>query len=174
MWTPLCECPHLPVESPVWLTEPWEGMARGHLDHAATPGWGPCLSALSWAVRARPTGFPFQPLLRAWRPASPPLLRRPQTRSHQHPQPCSPAAGLAQGVHTPTTRSHMEATASSHAKMSRSISLEELASLSQECQAVTTTVTHSSDSEGRQNLPCPPGATMSGPRQPETQPVEHL
>ncbi|XP_042086769.1 WD repeat-containing protein 62 isoform X2 [Ovis aries] len=61
-----------------------------------------------------------------------------------------PAAGLAQGVHTPTTRSHMEATASSHAKMSRSISLEELASLSQECQAVTTTVTHSSDSEGRE------------------------
>ncbi|XP_057568277.1 WD repeat-containing protein 62 isoform X2 [Hippopotamus amphibius kiboko] len=82
-----------------------------------------------------------------------------------------PTPGLAQGVHTPATRSYMEATASFRAKMSRSISLEgsegnvlaemarplcrpsslgELASLSQELQAIITAVTPNSDTEGRE------------------------
>ncbi|XP_010977165.2 WD repeat-containing protein 62 isoform X1 [Camelus dromedarius] len=82
-----------------------------------------------------------------------------------------PTPGLVQGVPTPATRSYMEATASSRAKMSRSISLEdsegpvlaelarppcrpsslgELASLGQELQAISTTATPSSGNKGQE------------------------
>ncbi|XP_059985649.1 WD repeat-containing protein 62 isoform X6 [Lagenorhynchus albirostris] len=82
-----------------------------------------------------------------------------------------PTPGLAQGFHTPATRSCMEATASSCARIPHSISIEdsegpvlaelarplcrssslgELASLGQELQVITTTVTPSSDSEGQE------------------------
>ncbi|XP_033269872.1 WD repeat-containing protein 62 isoform X4 [Orcinus orca] len=82
-----------------------------------------------------------------------------------------PTPGLAQGFHTPAARSCMEATASSCARIPHSISIEdsegpvlaelarplcrssslgELASLGQELQVITTTVTPSSDSEGQE------------------------
>ncbi|XP_018871158.2 WD repeat-containing protein 62 isoform X11 [Gorilla gorilla gorilla] len=88
------------------------------------------------------------------------------------PTPTSaPTPGLAQGVHAPSTCSYMEATASSRARISRSISLGdsegpivatlaqplrrpssvgELASLGQELQAITTATTPSLDSEGQE------------------------
>ncbi|XP_045388205.1 WD repeat-containing protein 62 [Lemur catta] len=88
------------------------------------------------------------------------------------PTPTSaPTPGLPQGIHVPSTCSYMEATASSRAKMSRSISLGdsegpvmaglarplrrpssmgELASLGQELQAITTTATPGSGSEGQE------------------------
>ncbi|XP_059940779.1 WD repeat-containing protein 62 isoform X2 [Mesoplodon densirostris] len=99
--------------------------------------------------------------LEAWSP----LNKKPPTPA------ALPTPGLAQGVHTPATRSCMEATASSCAKIPRSISVEdsegpvlaelarplcrssslgELASLGQELQVITTTVTPSSDSEGQE------------------------
>ncbi|KAF6289352.1 WD repeat domain 62 [Rhinolophus ferrumequinum] len=80
-----------------------------------------------------------------------------------------PAPGLAQGVHTSSACSYMEATDSSHAKMSHSISLEdsedpvlaeltrplhrpssmgELASRGQELQAITTAEAPNSDCKG--------------------------
>nr|XP_030730422.1 WD repeat-containing protein 62 isoform X5 [Globicephala melas] len=82
-----------------------------------------------------------------------------------------PTPGLAQSFHTPAARSCMEATASSCARIPHSISIEdsegpvlaelarplcrssslgELASLGQELQVITTTVTPSSDSEGQE------------------------
>nr|XP_058135263.1 WD repeat-containing protein 62 isoform X2 [Dasypus novemcinctus] len=82
-----------------------------------------------------------------------------------------PTPGLAQGVCTPSTHSYMESTASSHAKMSRSISLGdsagpvmaelarplrrpssmgELASLGQELQAVTFTAAPNSDNKSQE------------------------
>ncbi|XP_005908326.2 WD repeat-containing protein 62 isoform X1 [Bos mutus] len=91
---------------------------------------------------------PLSPCLTGLVPCIPSSSALPTDKKPPAPT-ALPTAGLAQVLHTPTTCSHMEATASSHAKMSRSISLEELASLSQELQAVTT-VTHSSDSEGRE------------------------
>ncbi|XP_054959037.2 WD repeat-containing protein 62 isoform X7 [Pan paniscus] len=88
------------------------------------------------------------------------------------PTPTSaPTPGLAQGVHAPSTCSYMEATASSRARISRSISLGdsegpivatlaqplrrpssvgELASLGQELQAITTATPPSLDSEGQE------------------------
>uniref|UniRef100_G1TFY4 WD repeat domain 62 n=1 Tax=Oryctolagus cuniculus TaxID=9986 RepID=G1TFY4_RABIT len=94
----------------------------------------------------------------------PPTDRKP-------PTPTSvPPPGLAPGVHTPSTCSYMEATASFRAKMSRSISLEdgegsvvaelaralrrpssvgELASLGQELHPITATATPSSGSESQ-------------------------
>eukprot|EP00069_Balaena_mysticetus_P008279 bmy_05918T0 len=95
----------------------------------------------------------------------PPTDKKPPTPA------ALPTPGLAQGVHTPAARSCMEATASSCAKIPRSISVEdsegpvlaeparplcrssslgELASLGQELQVITTTVTPSSDSEGQE------------------------
>ncbi|XP_008573877.1 PREDICTED: WD repeat-containing protein 62 isoform X1 [Galeopterus variegatus] len=87
------------------------------------------------------------------------------------PMPTSiPDPGLAQGIRAPSICSYMEATASSCAKMSRSISLGnsessvmveqtrplhrpssvgELASLGQELQTITTTVAPNSGSEGQ-------------------------
>ncbi|XP_057389251.1 WD repeat-containing protein 62 isoform X2 [Balaenoptera acutorostrata] len=99
--------------------------------------------------------------LEAWSP----LNKKPPTPA------ALPTPGLAQGVHTPAARSCVEATASSCAKIPRSISVEdsegpvlaeparplcrssslgELASLGQELQVITTTVTPSSDSEGQE------------------------
>ncbi|MBZ3887013.1 WD repeat-containing protein 62 [Sciurus carolinensis] len=88
------------------------------------------------------------------------------------PTPTSISApGLAQGVFSPSTCSYMETTASSHARMSRSISLGdsespvmaelarplprpssmgELASLGQELKAITTRVIPNSNSEGQE------------------------
>ncbi|KAL4667289.1 hypothetical protein H8959_005978 [Pygathrix nigripes] len=88
------------------------------------------------------------------------------------PMPTSaPTPGLAQGVHTPSTCSYMEATASSRARISRSISLGdsegpivatlaqplrrpssvgELASLGQELQAITAAATPNLGSEGQE------------------------
>ncbi|XP_063470208.1 WD repeat-containing protein 62 isoform X10 [Symphalangus syndactylus] len=88
------------------------------------------------------------------------------------PTPTSaPTPGLAQGVHAPSTCSYMEATASSRARISRSISLGdsegpivatlaqplcrpssvgELASLGQELQAITTAATPNLGSEGQE------------------------
>ncbi|XP_054396197.2 WD repeat-containing protein 62 isoform X8 [Pongo abelii] len=88
------------------------------------------------------------------------------------PTPTSaPTPGLAQGIHAPSTCSYMEATASSRARISRSISLGdskgpivatlaqplrrpssvgELASLGQELQAITTAATPNLGSEGQE------------------------
>lgn len=88
------------------------------------------------------------------------------------PTPTSASTpGLAQGVHTPSTCSYMEATASSHARISRSISVGdsegpivatlaqplrrpssvgELASLGQELQAITAAATPNLGSEGQE------------------------
>uniref|UniRef100_A0A2K6EIX6 WD repeat domain 62 n=1 Tax=Propithecus coquereli TaxID=379532 RepID=A0A2K6EIX6_PROCO len=118
--------------------------------------------------------------LAAWRPLTPclaelapcvPSSSVPPT-DRKPPTPTSaPSPGLAQRIHVPSTCSHMEATASSRAKISRSISLGdsqgpvtaelarplrrpssmgELASLGQELQAITTTATPSSGSEGQE------------------------
>ncbi|KAB0390803.1 hypothetical protein E2I00_016712, partial [Balaenoptera physalus] len=118
--------------------------------------------------------------LEAWSPLTPCLTGLapcilPSSVPPTDKKPPTPAAlptpGLAQGVHTPAARSCMEATASSCAKIPRSISVEdsegpvlaeparplcrssslgELASLGQELQVITTTVTSSSDSEGQE------------------------
>eukprot|EP00070_Physeter_catodon_P034380 XP_028341274.1 WD repeat-containing protein 62-like isoform X1 [Physeter catodon] len=118
--------------------------------------------------------------LEAWSPLTPCLTGLapcilPSSVPPTDKTPPTPAAlptpGLAQGVHTPTARSCMEATASSCAKIPRSISNEDsegpvlaelarplcrssslgkLASLGQELQVITTTVTPSSDSEGQE------------------------
>lgn len=82
-----------------------------------------------------------------------------------------PTPGLTQGVHSPSSHSYMAAAASSRAKMSRSISLEdnegpvlaelarplprpssvgELVSLGQELQAIPTAAAPGSNSEGRE------------------------
>uniref|UniRef100_A0A0D9QW76 WD repeat domain 62 n=1 Tax=Chlorocebus sabaeus TaxID=60711 RepID=A0A0D9QW76_CHLSB len=88
------------------------------------------------------------------------------------PTPTSASTpGLALGVHTPSTCSYMEATASSHARISRSISVGdsegpivatlaqplrrpssvgELASLGQELQAITAAATPNLGSEGQE------------------------
>uniref|UniRef100_A0A8C9GTA2 WD repeat domain 62 n=1 Tax=Piliocolobus tephrosceles TaxID=591936 RepID=A0A8C9GTA2_9PRIM len=117
--------------------------------------------------------------LEAWRPPPPcltslascvPASMLPTDR--KLPTPTSaPTPGLAQGVHTPSTCSYMEATASSRARISRSISLGdsegpivatlaqplrrpssvgELASLSQELQAITAAATPNLSSEGQE------------------------
>ncbi|KAJ8791453.1 hypothetical protein J1605_004258 [Eschrichtius robustus] len=118
--------------------------------------------------------------LEAWSPLTPCLTGLapcilPSSVPPTDKKPLTPAAlptpGLAQGVHTPAARSCMEATASSCAKIPRSISVEdsegpvlaeparplcrssslgELASLGQELQVIATTVTPSSDSEGQE------------------------
>ncbi|XP_060995084.1 WD repeat-containing protein 62 isoform X5 [Dama dama] len=92
---------------------------------------------------------PLSPCLTGLAPCMPSSSALPTDKKPPAPT-ALPAAGLAQSAHTPTTHSHVEATASSRAKMSRSVSLEELASLSRELQDVTTTVTPSSDGEGRE------------------------
>ncbi|XP_034494142.1 WD repeat-containing protein 62 isoform X4 [Ailuropoda melanoleuca] len=121
-----------------------------------------------------------QESLEAWRPLTPCLPglapRAPSSSvlpiDGKPPTPTAlPTPGLAQGVHGPSTHPYMEATASSRAKMPRSISLEdsegpvlaeltrplhrpssvgELASLGQELQAIPTTAAPSSNSEGQE------------------------
>ncbi|XP_005258866.1 WD repeat-containing protein 62 isoform X3 [Homo sapiens] len=118
--------------------------------------------------------------LEAWRPPPPCLTSLASCvpassvlpTDRNLPTPTSaPTPGLAQGVHAPSTCSYMEATASSRARISRSISLGdsegpivatlaqplrrpssvgELASLGQELQAITTATTPSLDSEGQE------------------------
>ncbi|XP_033700764.1 WD repeat-containing protein 62 isoform X6 [Tursiops truncatus] len=118
--------------------------------------------------------------LEAWSPLTPCLTGLapcilPSSVPPTDKKPPTPAAlptpGLAQGFHTPAARSCMEATASSCARIPHSISIEdsedpvlaelarplcrssslgELASLGQELQVITTTVTPSSDSEGQE------------------------
>uniref|UniRef100_A0A8C3VWC9 WD repeat-containing protein 62 n=1 Tax=Catagonus wagneri TaxID=51154 RepID=A0A8C3VWC9_9CETA len=110
--------------------------------------------------------------LEAWSPLTPCLTGLvPYVSSSSVPPTGLSTPDPAQGVHTLTTHSYVEATAGSQAKMSRSISLEdnkgpvlaelarppcrpsslgELSSLGQELQAVTTAVTPSSDSEGQE------------------------
>ncbi|XP_067576192.1 WD repeat-containing protein 62 isoform X5 [Pseudorca crassidens] len=118
--------------------------------------------------------------LEAWSPLTPCLTGLapcilPSSVLPTDKKPLTPTAlptpGLAQGFHTPAARSCMEATASSCARIPHSISIEdsegpvlaelarplcrssslgELASLGQELQVITTTVTPSSDSEGQE------------------------
>nr|XP_055166602.1 WD repeat-containing protein 62 isoform X2 [Nyctereutes procyonoides] len=113
--------------------------------------------------------FPLTPCLSGLAPCAPssvlPADGKPLTPT------ALPTPGLTQGVHSPSSRSYMAAAASSRAKMSRSISLEdsegpvlaelarplprpssvgELVSLGQELQAIPTTVAPGSNSEGRE------------------------
>uniref|UniRef100_A0ABI7ZWK9 WD repeat domain 62 n=1 Tax=Felis catus TaxID=9685 RepID=A0ABI7ZWK9_FELCA len=113
---------------------------------------------------------PLTPCLTGPAPCAPSSSVLPTDRKPSTPT-ALPTPGLAQGVHSPSIHSYMEATASSRAKMSRSISLEdsegpvlaelarplrrpssvgELASLGQELQANPTTAALSSNSEGRE------------------------
>ncbi|OWK16262.1 hypothetical protein Celaphus_00004481, partial [Cervus elaphus hippelaphus] len=149
VWSPLCECPHPPVESPGWLSEPWWGWpgAARTMNHA---GWGALSVSPELGCESKPPASFPAPCLTGLAPCMSSSSALPTDKKPPAPT-ALPAAGLAQSVHTPTTHSHMEATVSSHAKMSRSVSLEELASLSQELQDVTTTVTPSSDGEGRES-----------------------
>ncbi|XP_078215227.1 WD repeat-containing protein 62 isoform X5 [Callithrix jacchus] len=121
-----------------------------------------------------------QETLEAWRPPPPcltgPVPCVPASSvlptDGKLPTPTSaPTLGLAQGVHAPSTCSYMEAPANSHARISRSISLGDskgpiveelarplcrpssvgdLASLGQELQTTTTTVTPNLDSESQE------------------------
>uniref|UniRef100_H0X4Y4 WD repeat-containing protein 62 n=1 Tax=Otolemur garnettii TaxID=30611 RepID=H0X4Y4_OTOGA len=122
------------------------------------------------AVRAPSASF-SAPCLTDLAPRVPSSSVLPTDR--KPPAPASvPTLGLAQGIHVPSTCSYMEATASSRAKVSRSISLGdserpvmaelarplrrpssmgELASLGQKLQAITTTPTSNSDSEGQES-----------------------
>ncbi|XP_077838453.1 WD repeat-containing protein 62 isoform X8 [Macaca mulatta] len=118
--------------------------------------------------------------LEAWRPPPPCLTSLASCvpassvlpTDRKLPTPTSASTpGLAQGVHTPSTCSYMEATASSHARISRSISVGdsegpivatlaqplrrpssvgELASLGQELQAITAAATPNLGSEGQE------------------------
>ncbi|XP_037675577.1 WD repeat-containing protein 62 [Choloepus didactylus] len=122
---------------------------------------------------------PLEPL-EAWCPPTPcltgPVPCAPSSSvlpaDRKPPLPTAvPTPGLAQGVRAPSTRSYMESTTGSHAKMSRSISLGdgvgpvmaklarplhrplptgELASLGQELQAITTTEAPNSGSNSRE------------------------
>ncbi|KAM6223715.1 WD repeat-containing protein 62 [Rhynchocyon petersi] len=113
---------------------------------------------------------PLSPCLSGLVPCVPSSSVLPMDR--KTPPPSSvPTPGLAQHGHIPPTHSYMETTASSRAKMSRSISLKEhsgpvlaevarplcrpssmgeLASLGQEPQTVTTPAAPSSGTEGRE------------------------
>uniref|UniRef100_A0A673UY97 WD repeat domain 62 n=1 Tax=Suricata suricatta TaxID=37032 RepID=A0A673UY97_SURSU len=120
---------------------------------------------------------PEEPLetLEAWCPLSLPPCAPSSSALPTDEKPLTPTAlpapGPAQGVHSPSTCSYLEAAASSCASMSRSLSLKdsegpvlaelatplrrpssvgELASLGQELQAIPTTAVLSSDSEGRE------------------------
>uniref|UniRef100_H9Z024 WD repeat-containing protein 62 isoform 1 n=1 Tax=Macaca mulatta TaxID=9544 RepID=H9Z024_MACMU len=118
--------------------------------------------------------------LEAWRPPPPCLTSLASCvpassvlpTDRKLPTPTSVSTpGLAQAVHTPSTCSYMEATASSHARISRSISVGdsegpivatlaqplrrpssvgELASLGQELQAITAAATPNLGSEGQE------------------------
>ena len=125
------------------------GAGQGPLGPCNHAGWGALSVSPELGCESKPPASFPAPCLTGLAPCIPSSSALPTDKKPPAPT-ALPAAGLAQVLHTPTTCSHMEATASSHAKMSRSISLEELASLSKELQAVTTTVTHSSDSEGRE------------------------
>uniref|UniRef100_G1PK87 WD repeat-containing protein 62 n=1 Tax=Myotis lucifugus TaxID=59463 RepID=G1PK87_MYOLU len=91
--------------------------------------------------------------LEAWCPLTPcltgPLCVPSSSALPTDRKPLAPTTLPTPGLHTPSTCSYIEATASSCAKMSPSISLE-LASMDQELQAITTTAATSSDSEGQE------------------------
>ena len=145
------------------------GMHRVYSDPEAT--WGGPLSVSPTVGRESEAAASFTaPCLTGPAPCAPSSSVLPTDRKPSTPT-ALPTPGLAQGVHSPSIHSYMEATASSRAKMSRSISLEdsegpvlaelarplrrpssvgELASLGQELQANPTTAALSSNSEGRE------------------------
>ncbi|XP_044112329.1 WD repeat-containing protein 62 [Neovison vison] len=113
---------------------------------------------------------PLTPCLPGWAPCAPSSSALPTDGKPSTPT-ALPTPGLARGVHSPSTHPYMEATASSRAKMSRSISLEDsegpvlaelarplhrpssmgdLASLGQELQAIPTMAAPNSNSESRE------------------------
>lgn len=121
-------------------------------------------------VESVPSAFITAPCLTSLASCVPASSVLPTDRNLPTPT-SAPTPGLAQGVHAPSTCSYMEATASSRARISRSISLGdsegpivatlaqplrrpssvgELASLGQELQAITTATPPSLDSEGQE------------------------
>lgn len=144
-------------------------MGTVYSDPEATWG-GPLYISSTGGCESEPAASFSAPCLTGLAPCAPSSSVLPT--DGKPPTPTAlPTPGLAQGVHSPSICSYMEATASSCAKMSRRISLEDsegpvlaelarplrrpssvgdLVSLGQEPQAIPTTAALSSNSEGRE------------------------
>lgn len=140
----------------------WTGSAQ-----TPQPSWGgPCVSVLWLGCESESTASFTAPCLTGLASCVTPSSALPTDRK---PQP--PSALPTPGLHATSTGSCLEATASSRAKMSHSISLEDsgdpvlaelarplcrpsssgkLASLDQELQALTTMAAPNSDSKGHE------------------------